>query len=148
MKQFAIVEQPIDTEWYRKMVHHPHAGAVLLFTGHVREWTNDKRTIYLTYEAYIPMAEKKLAEIGAEITEKWPDTTIAIAHRIGKLAISDIAVVVAVSAPHRKSAYEANEYAMKRVKEVVPIWKKEKWEDGEEWIGHQTDQPRLGGDIQ
>lgn len=147
MKQFSIVEEPINAEWYRKMAHHPNAGAVLLFTGHVREWTNDKRTIYLSYEAYIPMAEKKLREIGTEVTEKWADTTIAIAHRIGKLAISDIAVAVAVSAPHRKNAYEANEYAMKRIKEIVPIWKKEIWKDGEEWLGHPTFQPDLGGDI-
>ena len=96
------------------------------------------------YEAYIPMAEKKLAEIGAEMEAKWPGVKVAIVHRIGELQISDIAVVIAVSSPHRKAAYEANEYAIERIKEVVPIWKKEIWEDGEEWIGAQKRYPGEG----
>ena len=90
------------------------------------------------------MAEKKLAEIGAEMEEKWPGVKVAIVHRIGELQISDIAVLIAVSSPHRKAAYEANEYAIERIKEVVPIWKKEIWEDGEEWIGGQKKYPGKG----
>lgn len=74
------------------------------------------------------MAKKKLEEIGLEVQKKWPETKIAIAHRIGTLTISDIAVVIAVSAPHRLNAYKANEYAIERIKEIVPIWKKEVWE--------------------
>lgn len=90
------------------------------------------RTFYLEYEAYETMARKKLEEIGLEVQKKWPETKIAIVHRIGTLAISDIAVVIAVSSPHRQNAYKANEYAIERIKEIVPIWKKEVWEDAQE----------------
>lgn len=142
MKFFEIVTEPINTKKYKEAVIHPSAGAVIVFTGHVREWTNNIRTIHLEYEAYIPLAEKMLAKIGKEVMEKWPNIRIAIAHRIGKLDITEIAVVVAVSSPHRKNAYEANEYAIRRLKEIVPIWKKEIWENGEEWIGSQRKLPK------
>ncbi|MBA9085604.1 molybdopterin synthase catalytic subunit [Fontibacillus solani] len=147
MKQFEIVEGPLHVQQYVDYVLHPGAGAITTFTGHVREWTNGVRTLFLSYEAYVPMAEKKLAQIGSEIDEKWPGSKVAIAHRIGELQISDIAVVIAVSSPHRKSAYEANEYAIERIKEMVPIWKKEIWEDGEEWIGDQRRKPFEGGNL-
>ncbi len=124
MKPFEIVTKPIEVQKYMDYVLHPSAGAVTVFTGNVREWTKGVRTLYLAYEAYIPMAEKKMAEIGAEMEEKWPGIKVAIVHRIGELHISDIAVLIAVSSPHRKAAYEANEYAIDRIKEVVPIWKK------------------------
>ena len=141
MKLFEVTTDVLEPNQYMKYVTHPEAGAVTLFLGIVREWTNGKRTMYLEYEAYIPMAEKKLAEIGADIQAKWPGTRVAIAHRIGKLHISDTAVVIAVSSPHRKIAYEANEYTIEQIKKVVPIWKKEIWEDGEQWIGDQTYKP-------
>ncbi|MFC5589365.1 molybdenum cofactor biosynthesis protein MoaE [Sporosarcina soli] len=144
MKPFEIVETPIEAQKYTDYVLHAGAGAVTVFTGHVREWTHGVRTLYLAYEAYVPMAEKKLAEIGAEMEVKWPGVKVAIVHRIGELHISDIAVLIAVSSPHRKAAYEANEYAIERIKEVVPIWKKEIWEDGEEWIGGQKKYPENG----
>ena len=144
MKPFEIVEQPIESQKYADYVLHAGAGAVTIFTGNVREWTRGVRTLYLAYEAYIPMAEKKLAQIGAEMEEKWPGVKVAIVHRIGELQVSDIAVLIAVSSPHRKAAYEANEYAIERIKEVVPIWKKEIWEDGEEWIGAQKKYPGEG----
>ncbi|MDW0108534.1 molybdenum cofactor biosynthesis protein MoaE [Sporosarcina aquimarina] len=144
MKPFEVIESPINPQQYADYVLHAGAGAVTLFTGHVREWTHGVRTVYLAYEAYVPMAEKKLAEIGAEMEAKWPGVKVAIAHRIGELHISDIAVVIAVSSSHRKAAYEANEYAIERIKEVVPIWKKEIWEDGEEWLGAQKKYPSKG----
>lgn len=147
MKPFEIVEEPIESQKYVDYVLHARAGAVTVFTGNVREWTHGVRTSYLSYEAYIPMAEKKLAEIGAEMEEKWPGVKVAIAHRIGELQVSDVAVLIAVSSPHRKAAYEANEYAIDRIKEVVPIWKKEIWEDGEEWIGSQKRYPGEGKEI-
>lgn len=140
-KPFEVTAEPLDPMRYMEYVTHPEAGAVTLFAGTVREWTNGKRTMHLEYEAYVPMAEKKLAEIGAEIEDKWPNSRVAIVHRIGELMISDLAVVIAVSSPHRKAAYEANEYAIEQIKKVVPIWKKEIWEDGEEWIGDQTYKP-------
>lgn len=137
LKQFEVISEPINPEKYREWTLNEKQGAVVVFTGHVREWTKGIRTEYLEYEAYTPMAEKKLAQIGDEISVRWPGTVTAIAHRIGALNIKDIAVVISVSSPHRKDAYRANEYAIERIKEIVPIWKKEIWEDGAEWQGHQ-----------
>ena len=135
MKMFEVVPSELDINKYHKMTVNEHQGAVCTFTGHVREWTKGTRTVHLEYEAYIPMAEKMFAQIGDEITERWPGVITAIGHRIGKLEISDIAVVIVTSSPHRTDSYRANEYAVERLKEIVPIWKKEIWEDGEEWIG-------------
>ncbi|AJD89989.1 molybdenum cofactor biosynthesis protein MoaE [Jeotgalibacillus malaysiensis] len=136
---FEVTSEPLSIEAISQKVVRPEAGAVVTFTGTVREFTKGKRTLYLTYEAYASMAEKQLKKIGDEIASRWPDAVTAISHRTGKLGISDIAVVIAVSTPHRKDAYEANEYAIERIKQIVPIWKKEKWEDGEEWIGDQLE---------
>lgn len=135
MKMFEVVNDKLDINKYHQMTVNEHQGAVCTFTGHVREWTKGTRTVHLEYEAYIPMAEKMLAQIGDEIEERWPGVITAIGHRIGKLEISDIAVVIVTSSPHRTDSYRANEYAVERLKEIVPIWKKEIWEDGEQWIG-------------
>lgn len=134
---FEIVDHPINIQTVIDKVIRRNAGAVTTFIGTVREMTEGKKTLSLTYEAYIPMAMKKLEQIGEEVKGKWDDIEMAISHRIGKLEISDVAVVIAVSTPHRKEAYEANQYAIERIKEIVPIWKKEHWETGEEWIGNQ-----------
>ncbi|ADC48621.1 molybdopterin converting factor (subunit 2) [Alkalihalophilus pseudofirmus OF4] len=136
---YEITRDPISIEAIVKKVEHPHAGAINTFIGTVRELTHGKRTIYLAYEAYESMAVKKLAQIGEEIKKKWPDTRAAITHRIGQLKISEIAVVIAVSTPHRNDSYEASRYAIERIKEIVPIWKKEHWEDGEKWMGDQLE---------
>ncbi len=135
MKMFEVVSDELDINKYHKMTVNEHQGAVCTFTGHVREWTKGTRTVHLEYEAYIPMAEKMLEQIGDEIEERWPGVITAIGHRIGKLEISDIAVVIVTSSPHRTDSYRANEYAVERLKEIVPIWKKEIWEDGQQWIG-------------
>lgn len=132
---FEVVNDKLDINKYHQMTVNEHQGAVCTFTGHVREWTKGTRTVHLEYEAYIPMAEKMLAQIGDEIEARWPGVITAIGHRIGKLEISDIAVVIVTSSPHRTDSYRANEYAVERLKEIVPIWKKEIWEDGEQWIG-------------
>ncbi|MER1985015.1 MAG: molybdenum cofactor biosynthesis protein MoaE [Solibacillus sp.] len=134
---FEVVQEPIVVERVREKVASRNAGATVIFIGTVREMTNGKRTLSLEYQAYEPMAVRKLAEIGEEMRAKWGAVQVAITHRIGRLEISDIAVVIAVSSPHRKVAYEANEYAIERIKEIVPIWKKEYWEDGTKWIGNQ-----------
>ncbi|WP_404810082.1 molybdenum cofactor biosynthesis protein MoaE [Metabacillus halosaccharovorans] len=136
---FEIVKNPISIEEITNKVIRNEAGAVTTFTGTVREFTYGKRTLSLEYQAYEKMAVKKLEQIGEEIKEKWSDAKVAITHRIGKLEISEIAVVIAVSTPHRKDAYAANEYAIERIKQVVPIWKKEIWESGEAWIGDQLE---------
>ncbi|MBD3107427.1 molybdenum cofactor biosynthesis protein MoaE [Bacillus sp. AGMB 02131] len=136
---FAIVETSIVTDEVIQKVQSADAGAITVFIGTVREMTNGKRTLSLEYEAYVSMAVKSLEKIGAEIEEKWPNTKVAITHRIGRLEISETAVVIAVSSPHRQAAYEANQYAIERIKEIVPIWKKEYWEDGTKWIGDQLE---------
>jgi molybdopterin synthase catalytic subunit len=137
---FELTDQPIDTQQIINKVVRSEAGAVTTFIGIVREWTDDKQTVYLEYEAYPAMAVKQLARIGDEIAGKWPNSLVAITHRVGSLHISDVAVVIAVSSPHRKEAYEANEYAIERIKQIVPIWKKEMWQDGSAWIGDQREQ--------
>ena len=136
-KKFWITEQPLSIDEVVQRVSRREAGAINTFIGTVREFTQGKRTLHLEYQAYRSMAEKKLEQIGAEIAEKWPAAETAIAHRIGSLKIEDIAVIIAVSTPHRSEAFEASRYAIERIKEIVPIWKKEHWEDGEEWIGNQ-----------
>ena len=136
---FQIVEAPIVVDEVMQKVASRNAGATVVFLGTVREMTKDKRTLSLEYEAYAPMAERKLREIGEEMQAKWLQLKVAITHRVGRLDISEIALVIAVSSPHRKAAYEANEYAIERIKEIVPIWKKEYWEDGSKWIGNQLE---------
>jgi molybdopterin synthase catalytic subunit len=136
---FEISKEPIDTQAVIDKVVQREAGAITTFIGTVRELTHGKKTLYLIYEAYESMAVKKLEQIGREIEEKWQGSKVAITHRVGKLDITDIAVVIAVSTPHRADSYEANRYAIERIKEIVPIWKKEHWEDGQEWIGNQKE---------
>jgi len=136
---YEITRDPISVEKVIQKVIRNEAGAITTFIGTVREWTNGKRTLFLEYEAYEKMAVKMLDKIGQEIKEKWPNVKCAITHRIGRLEISDIAVVIAISTPHRKDAYEANQYAIERIKEIVPIWKKEYSEDGEIWVGNQLE---------
>jgi molybdopterin synthase catalytic subunit len=138
-KLFEVSNQTLVTQEIIDKVVDRNAGAITTFIGTVRELTKGKKTLYLQYDAYVPMAEKKLEQIGQEIQSKWNGAKVAITHRIGRLDITDIAVVIAVSTPHRRDAYEANEYAIERIKEIVPIWKKEHWEDGEEWIGNQLE---------
>jgi molybdopterin synthase catalytic subunit len=154
MEKFEIVEQPILVQHVMDKVIHPNCGAINLFVGTVRELTKGKKTLHLEYAAYKEMAEKQLQRIGDEIKEKCPDALVAITHRIGRLEISDIAVVIAVATPHRADSYEYSRYAIERIKEIVPIWKKEHWEDGEEWIGDQkekipypTGKPDIEGDA-
>lgn len=136
---FIITDQPIRVEEVTKKVESRNAGAITVFIGTVRELTKGKKTLHLEYQAYPPMAIKMFQQIEKEIKEKWSEVQIAITHRTGRLEISDIAVVIAVSSPHRKIAYEANEYAIDRIKQIVPIWKKEFWEDGTAWIGDQLE---------
>lgn len=136
---FLVIEDDISIDTVIQKVVYPHAGAVNTFIGTVRELTKGKRTLHLEYEAYVPMAEKQLQQIGQEIDEQWPQARTAITHRVGRLEISDVAVVIAVSSPHRADAFEASRYAIERIKEIVPIWKKEYWEDGSAWIGDQKE---------
>jgi molybdopterin synthase catalytic subunit len=136
---FAIQSKPIDVHQLMKMVQAPEMGAINTFIGTVREWTKGKRTVSLEYEAYISMAVKKLAVIGEEIRERWPESKVAISHRIGRLDIGEMAVVIVVGTPHRDAAFHGSRHAIERIKEMVPIWKKEIWEDGDVWVGDQLE---------
>lgn len=136
-KPFVVTEMSLSIDRAMEHVTDPKAGAINLFVGTVREWTGDKQTQHLEYEAYVGMAEKMLQRIGDEINDQWPNSRVAIQHRIGKMKISDIAVIVAVSTPHRNESYEASRHGIERIKQMVPIWKKEIWTDGESWIGNQ-----------
>ncbi len=135
--RFSITDEPLSADKLVRMVSNPHAGAVLTFVGTVREFTHGQRTVYLSYEAYAPMAVEKMKQIAAEIEERWPGAQVAMQHRIGDLQVEEIAVVVAVATAHRNESFEAGRYAIERLKQIVPIWKKEMWEDGSEWKGHQ-----------
>lgn len=135
---FTITPHPLNIEETAAKVLHPNHGASLLFVGTTREMTGERQTVYLDYEAYTPMALKKLQEIGAEIGAKWPGTLTAVSHRIGKVDIAEASVVIAVSAPHRDICYEASRFAIEQLKQNVPIWKKEIWDDGSEWKDPQT----------
>jgi len=110
-------------------------GAVVLFLGTVRDLTGERMTVALDYEAYPAMAENKMAEIEDETRARWPVGAMVMEHRLGHLEVGDISVAVAVSCPHRSQAFEACRHAIDRLKELVPIWKKENWADGTtEWV--------------
>lgn len=135
---FSITPLPLDAEAVTAKVIHPNHGASLVFIGTTREMTGERKTVYLDYEAYTPMALKKLQEIGTAISEQWPGTITAITHRIGKVDIAEASVIIAVSSPHREVCYEASRFAIETLKQIVPIWKKEIWDDGSEWKGSQS----------
>ena len=120
-----LTHEPIDFTALTESVRSPHCGAVALFLGTVRDLTGDEVTEFLEYEAYPPMAEKKLNEIEAEVRGRWKLGEVAMVHRLGRLAVGEISVAVAVSAPHRDAAFEACRFAIDTLKQVVPIWKKD-----------------------
>jgi len=135
-----LTNAEIDYQTVTEQVRRKDCGAVVLFLGTVREMTEGRRTAALDYEAYAGMAEKKLAEIEEETRARWPVGDIALVHRLGRLELGEASVVVAVSCPHRAQAFEAGRYAIDRLKEVVPIWKKENWADGStEWVHPGTE---------
>lgn len=131
---FEITSEPLDAAPLVEAVRTAEAGAVSVFYGVVRNHNLGRRVEYLEYDAYPPMAEKKMREIAEEIRQRWPVTGVAMRHRIGRLQIGEPSVIIAVASPHRVDAIEACHYAIDRLKAVVPIWKKEVFEGGEEWI--------------
>lgn len=136
---FAIVEEPIDVGNVISGVFRPDCGAVATFIGTTRIDESDGATVeYLEYEAYRPMADRKLEEIGAEIQSQWDVREVSIVHRVGRVDPGEPSVVIAVAAPRRGPAFEASRYAIERIKEVAPIWKREVWSDGYVWVGTQV----------
>ncbi|RKH04743.1 molybdenum cofactor biosynthesis protein MoaE [Corallococcus sp. CA053C] len=132
---FAVVDRPLVLSQVVDAVAGEAAGGLVTFSGAVRNQTKGRRVLRLEYEAYAPMAEAKLAEIGQEVATRWPGTRLAIMHRVGTLVPGELAVVIAASAAHRQEAFRGCEHAIERLKQDVPIWKKEFFEDGEVWVG-------------
>jgi molybdopterin synthase catalytic subunit len=134
---FDLTEEPLDPNTVMEQVRHPGSGAVVVFLGVVRDEDQGRRVRYLEYDAYRSMADKEMGRVGEEVLARWPAARIAMRHRFGRLPVGETALVVAVSAPHRGDAFDACRYAIDRIKEIVPIWKKEVWDDGEAWLeGH------------
>lgn len=130
-----VTTEPLDLARIHNAVKRTSDGAVVTFDGIVRDNMDGRPVRYLEYEAYAAMAEKKMAEIVAEARQKFAVGEVAIVHRLGRLEIGESSIVVSVAAPHRQAAFEACAYIMNRVKEDVPIWKKEFFADGEaHWV--------------
>ncbi|AWB44022.1 molybdopterin converting factor [Paenibacillus sp. CAA11] len=150
--RYVLTSAPLAVEEVTAKVITANHGASIAFVGTTREMTGQQRTVRLEYEAYAPMALSKMQAIGKEISQQWPGTLCAISHRTGLVDIAEISVVIAVSSPHRDSCYDASRYAIERLKQIVPIWKKEIWEDGSEWKGHQlgpwNPQARMTGSVE
>jgi molybdopterin synthase catalytic subunit len=132
---FAITDEPIDIAAVTQSVVDARHGAVCTFVGVVRGYSRGKTISYLEYEAYAPMAIKEMKAVAAKIKERWGLDRVAIVHRVGRLAIGEASIVIAVASPHRHEAFAACEFAIDEVKRTVPIWKKEVWTDGQVWIG-------------
>jgi len=141
---FEVSAAPLDSQRLVAAVCKDESGAVVLFHGVARNRSEGRRVVALEYDAYPGMAEKKLREVAEEVAARWPLTGIGILHRTGRLAIGEASLLVAVSSPHRREAFEACHYAVDRIKETVPIWKKEIWEDGDgAWVaGHAVEPPQ------
>ena len=129
-----LTDDPVSVEQIISDLTEPAIGAVATFVGVVRSTSDDRKVQYLEYEAYPQMALAEMRRICAEVRDHWPTISrVAIVHRTGKLAVGEISVVIALSSAHRREMFDAQHYAIDRLKEIVPIWKKEVWEGGAEW---------------
>jgi molybdopterin synthase catalytic subunit len=136
---FEIVEQKIDVGAMIEGAQRPDCGAISTFIGTTRvDEASGNSVEYLEYEAYRPMADRKLEKIGAEIEGRWDVGHVAIVHRIGRVDPGEASVAIVVASPRRGPAFEASRYAIERIKEIVPIWKREVWSDGYVWVGSQV----------
>ncbi len=129
-----LVEVPLSLAEANAWVTHPGAGGIVVFSGSVRDHTQGRSVRQIEYEAYVPMALAEMQQIADTVVARWPGTRICIRHRSGVLHVGDLAVVIAVSAPHRREAFEGCQYAIDTIKQTVPIWKKEHFEDGSVWV--------------
>jgi molybdopterin synthase catalytic subunit len=134
-----IVAEPISVDDLCRRVTVPEAGAIATFVGVTRSTNRGRRVLELEYEAYASMAVSEFAKIAAEAKERWSLCEIAIVHRVGVVPLGEASVAIAISAPHRPDAIDACRFAIDRLKHVAPIWKKERFEGGEVWIGSLAD---------
>ncbi len=132
-----LTDEPIDYQAVIDSVMRPSDGGLAFFAGVVRDHHEGKSVTEIYYDAYRPMAEKEMAAIVAEVGVKFPDVRIAAVHRLGLLAVGDASIAIACASPHRAEAFAACREVIDRVKETVPIWKKERGPGGEEWVGWQ-----------
>lgn len=129
-----LTAAPIDVSELLAKVASPRAGAIATFVGVVRDNSLGRKVHYLLYEAYPPMAVKEMEAIEREARSRWQIEKIAITHRLGRLEVGAASVAIAVSSAHRREGIEACHFAIDRLKQTVPVWKKEFWEGGEVWI--------------
>ena len=134
MRDIQILETPLNTQSCHDVVADPAAGGIVVFVGAVRNQTKGRKVVQLAFESYVPMALKEMGKIADILYQKWGILHVSIHHRVGVLKIGEIPVVIAVSTPHRQAAFEACQYAIDTLKETVPIWKKEIFEDGTVWV--------------
>jgi molybdopterin synthase catalytic subunit/molybdopterin converting factor small subunit len=132
---FRLVEEPIDVAAVLAQVERPEAGAIASFIGTVRASSRDRDVLHLEYEAYEGMAEEVMEQLAATLKVKYDLSEVAITHRVGRVGIGEASVAIAISAPHRQDALAACAEAIDTLKHTVPLWKKEVYEGGEEWIG-------------
>jgi molybdopterin synthase catalytic subunit len=137
--RFWIQAEALDPRIAESLVAHRGAGAIATFIGTVRDHGRGRAVTHLEYEAYGPAAELTMAQIGDEIHERWGIDHVAIVHRVGSLSVGEASVVISVATAHRDAAFEACRYAIERIKEIVPIWKKEHYADGAAWLGSEHD---------
>ena len=134
MDFFELTDKPISIESVSRRVVSPECGATVTLDGYVRKFTKGRETLHLFYEAYEPMALKEMQKLIEQAKLDFEISNVGIVHRIGKLEIGETSVVISVAAPHRKAAFAACEWLIRELKRTVPIWKKEVYADGEEWI--------------
>ena len=134
-----ITPDVLDPREVTELVQKPSNGAVVTFLGTTRDLFEGRDVDHLEYEAYQPMAEDMLRQIVDEIKEQWPIEDVAVAHRVGRVDVGEISLIVAIGSPHRKEALEASAYLLDRIKTIVPIWKKEVFLGGEVWVGSQSE---------
>ena len=137
--RYCIQSEALDPRVTESLVAHPGAGAIATFIGTVRDHGRGRAVTHLEYEAYAPAAELTMAQIGDEIRERWGIDHVAIVHRVGSLPVGEASVVISVASAHRDAAFDACRYAIERIKEIVPIWKKEHYADGAAWLGSEHD---------
>ena len=130
-----ITTDPLDAESVTNLVKSTSNGSVVTFEGTTRDETSGRKVVRLEYEAYPEMAEKTFQQIFDEVLGQWGLNHVAVAHRIGRLELGETSLLVAVAAPHRAEAFAITMYVVERIKEIVPIWKKEFFEDGSVWVG-------------
>jgi len=135
---YRLTREPIDARAIAELILRPEDGAICLFEGVVRNNSKGKTTRYLEYEAYETMALKTMEELGGFVRQAWDIGSIAIVHRLGHMEIGETSVAIVITSPHRRASFDACEYAIDKLKKIVPIWKKEFFEDGEVWVEGQS----------